>query len=99
MGEDGVNPRTEADAQIARALRIVCDADCVEGCDQEPCPHERRDYTPEELGELFFALGMAMCQLTKLPGGPEAKDKHYAELKAELKRRGRDDLIKSAETT
>lgn len=77
-----MSPRTEADAQIARALQIVCDAG-----DEDETP--RRDYTPKELETLFFSLSMAMIQLAKLPGGKEAKRHFYESASLELLRRGR----------
>lgn len=83
-----VDPRTEADAQVARALQVVCDAD---GDDEED--KLRRDYTPEELDTLFFALSMAIVQLKKLPGGREAHDRAYRNAKNELSRRGRHDIL------
>lgn len=85
------SPRVEADAQIARALQIVVDA-----CDVNDQP--ARDYTQEELETLFFTLGTAMVQLAKVPGGKEAKERYYANLKAELAKRGRKDLIEDAES-
>lgn len=74
------DPRLEADAQIARALRIV-----VEACNGQEVPV--RDYTPQELEDLFFALSMAMVQLAKVPGGHEAKERFYANAKTELLKR------------
>lgn len=88
-----VDPRIEADAQIHMALTIVCAADCSEGCDETPCHHGTRYYTPAELEDLFFSLSMAMVQLTKVPGGAEAKDRFYNGAKMELIRRGRRDLV------
>lgn len=77
---DQFDPRVEADAQISRALQIVCDA-----CDANDQP--RRDYTQEELETLFFSLGTAMVQLAKVPGGAEAKERYYTNLKNELAKR------------
>lgn len=96
---DEVNPRIEADAQIARALQIVCDADCTLEClEKDPgnghrpdC--QRRDYTPDELETLFFALGTAMTQLAKLPGGKEARERFYHNCMDQLLKRGRQDII------
>jgi hypothetical protein len=87
---DEVNPRIEADAQIARALQIV-----VEACDVNDQP--ARDYTPDELETLFFALGTAMTQLVKIPGGKEARERYYHNCKDQLQKRGRDDLLASLE--
>lgn len=89
-----VNPRTEADAQIARSLQIVVDAgpedpDKVWGGVARPI----RDYTLDELETLFFALGMAVVQLKKLPGGQEAYDRGVHNMRSELRRRGRSDLL------
>lgn len=81
-----VDPRIEADAQIARALQIV-----VEACDKDD--HPNRDYTPDELETLFFALGTAMIQLTKIPGGKEARERYYHNAQDILLKRGRQDLI------
>jgi len=81
-----VNPRTEADAQIARALQVVVDAG-------NPDDTPRRDYTEEELDTLFFALGMAMVQLRKVPGGKEARDRFYDRAERELGKRGRQDIL------
>jgi len=87
------NPRSEADAQIARALQIVVDASrtVYEGQDDFPS----RDYTPDELETLFFALGMAMTQLAKVPGGKEARERFYHNCKDQLQKRGREDIIDS----
>jgi hypothetical protein len=94
---DKVDPRTEADAQIARALEIVVNASStIYGKNVEQ--HVTREYTIEELEELFFVLGSAMVQLMKVPNGKEAKERHYANIKAELARRGRKDLIEYAES-
>lgn len=81
-----VNPRTEADAQIARALQVVVDAG-------NPDDTPRRDYTEDELDVLFFALGMALVQLRKVPGGKEARDRFYDRAERELGRRGRQDIL------
>lgn len=83
---DEVNPRIEADAQIARALQIVVDA-----CDKDEKP--ARDYTPDELETLFFALGTAMIQLVKLPGGKEARERFYHNAEDILAKRGRTDIL------
>lgn len=88
---DDVDPRLEADAQIARALQIVCEA-C--GPDDQPA----REYTPDELETLFFALGMAMIQLAKVPGGKEARDRFYMNAKDQLAERGREDLLDKLKT-
>jgi len=79
-----VDPRTEADAQVARALQVVVDAG-----DE----HDRRDYTPDELDTLFFALGMALVQLRKMPGGKEARDRFYERAEGVLTKRGRRDIL------
>lgn len=81
-----VDPRIEADAQIARALQIVCDAS-----DENDFP--KREYTPDELETLFFTLGMAMTQLAKLPGGKEARERFYHNCKDQLLDRGRQDML------
>jgi hypothetical protein len=86
-----VDPRAEADGQIARAREVAmgaCDAD----------GSATRDYTPEELDVLFFSLMRAMTMLSKLPGGREARERMYLDLKAELVRRGRSDLLASVES-
>lgn len=83
---DDVDPRIEADAQIARALQIVIDA-----CDKEERPN--RDYTPDELETLFFALGTAMIQLAKVPGGKEARERYYHNAQDILLKRGRQDIL------
>ena len=94
-----VDPRSEAEAQIARALQIVCDANCTLGClIEDPGNGHRpdcgsRDYTPDELETLFFTLGMAMVQLAKVPGGKEARDRFYTNAKDQLMVRGRQDLL------
>lgn len=74
------DPRTEVDAHIAGALQIVIDADDGAG-DAET--ETRRDYTSGELDTLFFALGCALVQLRKLPGGAEAHDRFYNRLRHE----------------
>ena len=79
-----VDPRTEADAQIARALQIVVDAGDE---DDHGSTVIRRDYTPDELDTLFFALTMASVQLLKTPGGREAHDRANERARAELHRR------------
>ena len=89
MAEEEVDPRQEHDAQVARALRIVCQAD-------EREEEADRDYTQDELGELFFALTTALVQLKKVKGGKEAYDRYYAGVKAELRKRGREDFIKES---
>lgn len=81
-----VDPRTEADAQIVRALLIVCDAGDADGKIGDP--NDRRDYTLDELETLFFALSMALVQLAKVPGGAEAKERFYTGANLELVRRG-----------
>jgi hypothetical protein len=90
-GKPILNPRTEADAQICRALQVVVDAD-----ETTPEPGEtarlRRDYTLEELETLFFSLGMATVQLAKLPGGKEARDNFYRRAETVLLQRGRRDI-------
>ncbi len=90
---DEVDPRVEADAQIARALGIVIDASASAENDDEKV--EQRDYTPDELETLFFALGMAMTQLAKVPGGKEARERFYHNCKDQLQKRGREDIIDS----
>jgi len=87
--DEDFDPRTEADAQIARALQIVCDAD---GADDG---RGRRNYTDEELDTMFFALTAALVQLKKVPGGLVAHDRYYEKCRAELRRRG---LEKKAKT-
>lgn len=79
-----VDPRTEADAHISRALQIVVDAS---GSDDHVNPCVRRDYTPDELEDLFFALGTAMIKLRKLPGGKEARDRFYARVALTVRER------------
>lgn len=99
MVDDEFDPRTEADAQTARALEIVVSADCSLEClRQDPgnghhpdC--KRRDYTADELETLFFALSMAMVQLVKLPGGKEARDRFYHRAVDILDQRGRTDML------
>jgi hypothetical protein len=86
---DDIDPRLEAEAQIARALQIVIDASDPAIDDPDSC----RDYTAEELETLFFALSMAMIQLRKVPGGKEARDRFYEKAKDTLLKRGRDDLV------
>lgn len=83
---DEVDPRLEADAQIARALQIVVDAN------PDDLPRGR-EYTADELETLFFALGTAMVQLAKLPGGKEARERFYANATDALAQRGRQDII------
>lgn len=85
---DQVDPRLEADAQIARALQIVVDAN------EDDLPRGR-EYTPDELETLFFALGTAMVQLSKLPGGWEARERFYTNATDVLARRGRQDILDS----
>lgn len=88
---DVVDPRTEAEAQIARALQIVVDA--------APAREDeaQRDYTPDELETLFFVLGMAMVQLAKVPGGKEARVRFYARATDLLAARNRHDLLDTLE--
>jgi hypothetical protein len=86
------DPRAEADAQIARALQIVNDASESEDIDGN-VETARRDYNPAELETLFFALGCAMVQLKKLPGGKEARDRFYDNATESLRIRGRRDLL------
>lgn len=87
---DDVDPRLEAEAQIARALQIVIDADDrPEGNPELSC----RDYTADELETLFFALGTAMVQLAKLPGGAEARHRFYERAEDVLVQRGRQDIL------
>jgi hypothetical protein len=85
-----VDPRAEAEAQIARALQIVVDA-----TDEETGPF--RDYTPDELETLFFALGTAMISLAKIPGGKDARERYYANCVDQLIKRGRQDMLDSLE--
>ena len=87
-----VDPRTEADAQVARALQVVVDADEAEA-ERGGAARARRDYTPDELETLFFTLGMAIVQLKKLPGGQEAHDRGIRRMREELGKRGRHDLL------
>lgn len=93
MSDDDVDPRLEAEAQIARALQIVIDASDPAPDDPDSC----RDYTPEELETLFFALGTAMVQLKKVPGGRDARDRFYEKAKGTLIKRGRHDLVQASE--
>lgn len=87
---DEVDPRTEAEAQIARALQIVIDAsEPIYGQNKE----ETRDYTADELETLFFALGTAMVQLAKLSGGKEARERFYTNATDVLLKRGRKDIL------
>lgn len=65
------DPRTELDGQVARAFRIVVNAD-----DQDAAAPPR-GYTPEELDELLFALSTALVQVTKIPGGRDAEARFY----------------------
>ncbi len=94
-----VDPRTEAEAQIARALQIVCDADCTLDCLQKDPGNghrpdcKQREYTPDELETLFFALGTAMTQLAKMPGGKEARERFYHNAQDQLLKRGRQDIL------
>ncbi len=86
-----VDPRSEADAQIARALQIVVDASAIHADNDAPNGRprmERRDYEPAELDTLFFALSMAVVQLKKVPGGRKAGDRGLRTLREELARRG-----------
>lgn len=91
MSEDTFDPRIEAEAQIARALQIVVDG--YDGGDEET----RRDYTPDEMETLFFALGTAMVQLAKIPGGKEARERYYANCVDQLAKRGRQDILDDLE--
>ena len=90
MSDVVVDPRTEAEAQIARALQIVVDAQ-----DGDPDSEEEvaRDYTPDEMETLFFALGTAMVQLAKMPGGKEARERYYDNCVDQLAKRGRQDIL------
>jgi hypothetical protein len=81
-----VDPFTEATGQVANALKILLDAD-------EP----RRALTADEMRDLFFSLTTALVQLKKLPGGAEAHARVYEECRAELRRRGRADIIREVE--
>lgn len=88
--EKAVDPRTEADAQVARAFRIVIDAGTDHESNDAPLSKPRsepRGYTPDELDTLFFALTMAGVQLLKVPGGREAHDRANERARAELHRR------------
>lgn len=90
MSDDAarVDPRTEADAQVARAFGVVVDAD-EQDAERGGAARPRRDYTPDDLDALFFSLSMALVQLAKLPGGREARDRSYDAARGELIRRGK----------
>lgn len=70
--------RQHGEGLLARALQIVVDA--------SPNKTER-DYTDDELEELMFCLTMAWVQFKKLPGGQEAAERVYENVKAEQDRR------------
>jgi len=84
-----VDPFEEATGQVANALKILLDADD---------DRARRDLTAEELHDVFFSLTTALVQLKKLPGGKEAHERVYEECRAELRRRGREDIIQEVES-
>ena len=81
-----VDPFVEATGHVATALGILLEAD-------DP----RRELTAEELRDVFFALTTAFVQLKKLPGGPAAHNRVFEECRAELRRRGREDIIHEVE--
>lgn len=81
-----INPRAEADARIVHAANMVCNT-----CNEDWSA--KRDYTPEELQDLYGVLSMALVQLAKLPGGKEAREHTYARTRKELERRGRHDIL------
>ena len=87
------DPRTVADSKIAWALQVVVDA----GGELDEC--ERRDYTPDELVELFLSLSTAMVMLCMLPGGREARERLRSRTSHELVARHRQDLLDKVDAT
>jgi len=61
---------------VASAFRIVYEAD-----------RDAREFTAEELDDLYYCLSMGCVKLKKLPGGAEAAERVYAGAQAELTRR------------
>lgn len=94
-----VDPRTEADAQVAHAFEIVVrrGPEDPSACTDPDLAHGPSDYTPGDLDKLFFSLSMALIQLAKLPGGREARDRSYAATRGELVRRGKHRMADEAE--
>lgn len=88
MSEDQqVNPFDEATGHVANALKVLLVAE----------DDAKRAPTPDELHDVFYALVTAFVQLKKLPGGEAALEKVYEECRAELRRRGREDIIQEVE--
>lgn len=85
MDDQIAKAREEADARIVRAAAVVCETNNDEW-------QPTRDYTEDELDELFAQLTSALVQLGKLPGGATARARNYDRIREELERRGRADL-------
>ncbi len=70
--QDKDSPRYKAETLICRALEIIIQASEQKDPDTDNITQAQRDFTLDELEELFCCLTFASTQLKQLPGGVEA---------------------------
>ena len=84
MAYDGRDHRREAEDLVSNALQVMIDAD-------------GREYTRDELDKVVGSMTMALVQIKRIPGGVEAYERTYEKAREELRRRGREDMIREVE--